>query len=238
VTITEALLLPLLRSDSTRPLITYYDDATGARVELSVATAANWAAKTANWLRDELDVEPGSAVAVRLPAHWQTLGVLLGAWWCGAQVTADPSGAEVAFTAPDAPFAGPTNAIVALDPMGQGLREEPPAGALDYLAEARMCADDFTPWQAIAGDGPALGELTVDQLVTAAKRRAGELGITATDRVLSTMDWTIPDGIVDSVLAVLAAGASLVQVANADPAKHEARRASERVTRELLAPQR
>ena len=38
-----------------RPLVTFYDDATGERVELSVATYANWVAKTAGLAQDELD---------------------------------------------------------------------------------------------------------------------------------------------------------------------------------------
>ncbi|MGH3617980.1 MAG: TIGR03089 family protein, partial [Pseudonocardiaceae bacterium] len=96
MTITDQLLGPLLRADPARPRITHYDDAAGSRIELSGATLANWAAKTANWLRDELDVQPGDIVAVLLPPHWQTAGVLLGAWWCGATVTVSPHGAQVA----------------------------------------------------------------------------------------------------------------------------------------------
>ena len=86
----------LLRGAPAQPLITHYDDAEDTRVELSVATMRNWAAKTANWLVDELDVEPGDRVAVLLPAHWQTAAVFLGAWWCGATVTASAAGAQVA----------------------------------------------------------------------------------------------------------------------------------------------
>ncbi|MDT7643714.1 MAG: hypothetical protein QOC75_714, partial [Pseudonocardiales bacterium] len=59
MTLTENLLRPLLASDPARPLITYYDDATGERIELSGTTLANWAAKTANLMRDECDIEPG-----------------------------------------------------------------------------------------------------------------------------------------------------------------------------------
>ena len=69
MSITEQLLRPLLKTSSARPLITHYDDAVGSRIELSVATTANWAAKTANWLAEEFDVEPGDEVAVLLPAH-------------------------------------------------------------------------------------------------------------------------------------------------------------------------
>src|ERR1700747_1008600 len=75
----------MLRADPVGPRITYYDDATGERIELSTATLANWAAKTGNLLRDELGALPGTRVAVLLPAHWQTAGVLFGIWWIGAE---------------------------------------------------------------------------------------------------------------------------------------------------------
>lgn len=84
--LTDALLTPLLSANPMGPRITFYDDATGERIELSTVTLANWAAKTANLLRDELGAGPGTRVAVLLPAHWQTAAVLLGVWWIGAEV--------------------------------------------------------------------------------------------------------------------------------------------------------
>src|ERR1700742_355586 len=75
----------MLRADPVGPRITYYDDATGERIELSAVTLANWAAKTGNLLRDELGGGPASRVAVLLPAHWQTAAVLVGVWWIGAE---------------------------------------------------------------------------------------------------------------------------------------------------------
>ena len=45
-TVSAAVLDPLLGSDPAGPRITYYDDASGERIELSTATLANWAAKT------------------------------------------------------------------------------------------------------------------------------------------------------------------------------------------------
>ena len=108
--LSSAILDPLLRDDPAGPRITYYDDATGERIELSAVTLGNWAAKTANLLRDELGAGPGSRVAVLLPAHWQTAGVLLGAWWAGAEVVLDDDpDAELAFVP-----AGPGPVLAAL----------------------------------------------------------------------------------------------------------------------------
>jgi uncharacterized protein (TIGR03089 family) len=234
--VTEKLLRPLLATPAT-PLITYYDDALGARVELSRATTANWAAKTANWLRDEWDVEPGARVAVCLPAHWQTVGVFLGAWWCGATITDDPAGAEVVFVPPDHtpgldPISAPAVAVVALDPLGRGLAAEPTDGTLDYLNEIRAHGDHFDP-PAVSGGVEAFPGSTVDDALAAARERAEELGIGSADRVLSTQDWSIPDGVLGGLLAVLAAGASLVQCANVDPAALDNRRIAERITVDL-----
>jgi uncharacterized protein (TIGR03089 family) len=83
-TLSAAILDPMLRADPVGPRITYYDDATGERIELSAVTLANWAAKTGNLLRDELGAGPASRIAVFLPAHWQTAAVLFGVWWIGA----------------------------------------------------------------------------------------------------------------------------------------------------------
>ncbi|ALG13620.1 TIGR03089 family protein [Kibdelosporangium phytohabitans] len=221
MSVTEALFRPLLAGDRTRPLITHYDDAAGTRVELSVATLANWAAKTANWLSEEFDVEPGTPVTVDLPAHWQTAGVLLGAWWCGAHVTA--SAPEVALTTVDAvPPPGAAWAVVSLDPMGMGLRGSPPDGALDYISESRMFGDDFFPVRQVPGSTPALGALTVAEVVESAREKA------ISGRVLSTLEWTVPDGVISGLLSVLAGGGSLVQVSN--PSKADAHLESERAT--------
>ncbi|HEX4702094.1 MAG TPA: TIGR03089 family protein [Pseudonocardiaceae bacterium] len=234
MSVTEKLFGPLLRQPA-RPLITQYDDGIGSRIELSVATVANWSAKTANWLRDECDVEPGSDVTVLLPAHWQTVGVLLGAWWCGARITDDPAGAQVAFVTPGVEVRGAdTVAVVSLDPLGRGLATAPTDGSLDYLNEIRVHGDDFRPWQPVPGTAHALLSSTVDELVAAAHDRATTLGIEAGTRALSTLDWTLPDGVLSGLLAVLAAGASLVQCGGpADPGKLAERRLAERTTVDL-----
>lgn len=232
MSLTDRLLGPILRDDAARPLITFYDDRDGSRVELSAATLANWAAKTANWLRDDCDVEVGDPVHVALPAHWQTAGVLLGAWWCGAHVVDNPAGAAVSLVAPDAVSGATTAAVraaVALDPLGRGL-PEPPDGHLDYIGETRVHGDHFHPIAPAPGDTPALLEASVDELAATAAARAAALGITPGARVLSSLEWTLPQGLTDGLLAVLAARASLVHCANPDPAALAKRRTTEHVT--------
>ena len=227
MSVTEVLFTPLLKADPGRPLITHYDDAAGTRIELSRATVKNWAAKTANWLRDEHDVEPGDPVAVLLPAHWQTVGLLLGAWWCGARVVgAGFSGAKVAVVAPGGTADADVVAVASLHPLGLG------SGApVDYADDVRVHGDDFMPWEPVPGSTPALGESTVDEVVASARALSADLG--TEPRVLSTVEWDSPSAVLQGFLAVLAAGGSLVQVSNPDAGRLAARRDAEKVTQQL-----
>jgi uncharacterized protein (TIGR03089 family) len=218
-----------------RPLITFYDDATGERVELSGTTTANWAAKAANLLREECDVEPGSKVALLLPSHWQTAAVLLAAWWCGAAVVAEPGDAEWVLCDADrvdlALASGPAGGVVALslDAFGKGITGLP-AGVVDFATEVRLQGDEFVPWEQVPDSAPALDGATVGEVLASARARASELGLSRTDRVLSTLDWNTAEGLRDGLLAVLAAEASLVQVRNPDEAAMARRAGTERTT--------
>lgn len=228
-TLTDELLDPILAADPAGPRITFYDDATGERVEVSAVTLANWAAKTANLVRDEFALEPGSRVSVLLPAHWQTAAVLLGLWWAGAEVVleADPD-ADLAMVTADRLDDVEDVAEVAalsLDAFGRPVPDLP-VGITDYATSVRVHGDQFRSTVA----GPALDGRSVREIHTAAVESASRQGFGGTDRVLSSADWNTADGLVDGLVAVLAAGASLVQVANPDPEKTERRNATEKVT--------
>ena len=227
--LTEALLDPLLAGDRMGPRITYYDDATGERIELSTVTLANWAAKTANLLRDELGAGPGSRIAVLLPPHWQTAAVLLGVWWIGAEVLIDGP-ADIALCTidrldeADDAVAGGEVAVLSLDAFGKPVPDLP-IGVTDYATAVRVHGDQIVPERF---PGPALDGRTADEVLSEARERAVSLGLSASDRVMSVSPLTV-----QTLLAVLAAGASLVQVTNPDPALLTRRRESEKVTRTL-----
>jgi len=235
----DALLAAALARDPAGPLLTYYDDATGERTELSTTTLANWVAKTANLLRDDVGAGPGDRVAVLLPAHWQTAAILLGAWSAAAVVGTSADGAAAAFASGDrvADAAGADEVFaLSLAPLGRAFPAGPPAGARDYAVDVRVQGDR---WSApLVGDAaPALetagGTVTGGDLVEIALRRAAELGLLAGDRLLATEPWDSPTGWVDGLLVPLAAGASIVLVAHADPAALPARALAERVTATL-----
>src|SRR5271156_7222252 len=159
----------MLRADPVGPRITYYDDATGERIELSAVTLANWAAKTGNLLRDELGGGPASRVAVLLPAHWQTAAVLFGVWWIGADVVLDGRegiAADIALCTAerldeaDATGAGEV-AVLSLDAFGRPVPDLP-IGVTDYATAVRVHGDQIVPE---ARPGPALAGRSVDEIL-------------------------------------------------------------------------
>ncbi|MGU3292237.1 TIGR03089 family protein [Williamsia sp. M5A3_1d] len=229
-TVTDAVLGPALATDPASPLFTFYDDDSGERTELSTLTAVNWAAKTANFLRDEIGVAPGDRVAVDLPEHWQTFTILLGAWWAGAEVVlgADRS-ASVVFCARDRLDAhGDIDEVVVapLDPFAlpsAGL----PIGVTDFGSGVRVHGDQFAP---IVGGPAALGGHSVADIVAAAREQAAADGIAAGARVMSTCHWDTADGLIRGVLAAPVVGASLVHVAHADAGAMAGRADTEKAT--------
>jgi uncharacterized protein (TIGR03089 family) len=229
------LLAEALAADPSGPLITFYDDATGERIELSATTLDNWVAKTANLLQDG-GVEPGSRAAVLLPPHWQSAAILLGCWSAGLSVVvAGMHGADVVFAGPgqlDAALEARADEVygLSLAPMAPPLRDLPP-GVSDYATEVRGHGDRFAPVTPVDPHATAVfgeeGSLSYADLAEAATARAAELEITGADRVLvdaastHTPEW---------LLVPLAVGASLVLCRNLDPAKVAERVAAERVT--------
>jgi uncharacterized protein (TIGR03089 family) len=231
------LLDAALRRNPAGPLLTFYDDATGERTELSAVTLANWVAKTANLLRDDVGVLPGDRVAVLLPMHWQTAAVLLGCWSAGALVTTDPDRTVAAFAA-DVKDADGAEEVFALSlaPLGRGFADGPPAGSRDYSAEVRVMGDTWSGPR-VADAAPALdtqdGVVAAGDLVEIAVRRAAELGLAAGDRLLSTVPWDGPTAWLDGLLVPFAAGASLVLCAAPDAELLAMRVEAERVTATL-----
>ena len=224
----------MLRADPVGPRITYYDDATGERIELSAVTLANWAAKTGNLLRDELGAGPAARIAILLPAHWQTAAVLFGVWWIGAEAVLSGDADIALCTAErldeaDAAVLGGEVAVLSLDPFGRPVPDLP-FGVTDYATAVRVHGDQIVPERV---PGPVLAGRSVDEVLAACETSAATRGLTSKDRVLSSASWSGPGELVDGLLAIMAVGASLVQVANPDPATLQRRIQTEKVTRVL-----
>ncbi|UFQ16035.1 MULTISPECIES: TIGR03089 family protein [Streptomyces] len=213
------LLRSALASDPGRPLVTFYDDATGERVELSVATFANWVAKTANLLQGDLAAEPGDRAVLLLPAHWQTAVWLLACSSVGvlADVGGDPAAADLVVSGPDTLDAARACAgervALALRPLG-GRFPQPPVGFADYAVEVPSQGDRFAPYAPVDPDEPALAvggaELSGAGVVERARADAERLGVTAGSRVLSGLSYGTWEGLSAGLYAGLAAGGSVV----------------------------
>jgi uncharacterized protein (TIGR03089 family) len=201
VTTPARLLTDELGRDGSRPFLTYYDDASGERVELSIATTANWVAKTANYLVDECGVDAGDLVTVRLPLHWQTAVVLLACWAVGAQVSFDDGGI-VTFATSEGDSAGET-IVLTMTPMGV----------------------DFSRLVAAQPDVFAASDPTGDDLVEAAA-----IDVPHGARVLNVLAYDGADAITYGLITPLAVGGSIVLVAHAVAARLANHAETERVS--------
>lgn len=222
----ERRFADLVAAEPARPFVTYYDEATGERSELSVRSCANWVAKTHHLLGDELGLGIGDTALLRLPAHWISVPILLGCLTAGLALTADGP-AQVAFVAADGGLPGNVDAddVFAIAPAtaAVGFRGAEPVGTVDYVAAVRPQADAWGGVQFRAGpDDPCLPGRTRAQTATT--------NLPPGTRLLTTRDWNGPDDWLATLLGPLAAGGSVVFVRNADDATVDRRAAQERAT--------
>ncbi|MEO9325945.1 TIGR03089 family protein [Nocardioides sp. C4-1] len=229
----------LLRREPGRPLVTFYDDASGERTELSVTTYANWVAKTASLLVDELDLEKGQTIRVDLPTHWLGPVVLGAAWTAGLVVTEDDApDAVVCGPASLATWAGRADDLVvvatALHPMATRFADGVPPGVHDLGVEVWSQPDAFTAWDPPTGADVAHdldgSPITHDELWTPAHATtaAGTL-VTDGGRLLSEVNPASPPGVA-SFVEPLQRGGSVVLVVQAARERLEAIYVAERAT--------
>ncbi|MEJ7633972.1 TIGR03089 family protein [Aeromicrobium sp.] len=200
----------LLRAsaDPSQPLVTYYDMATGERVELSTTTTANWVAKTSNFLVDELDAGPGSRIRIGLPSHWLTTVWILSAWNVGAALVDHT--ADIGLSGPELIADEPHRVAASLRPLG-GRFPVPPPGFVDLGAEVPGHGDHF-----LALDPPEPSTVAIDldgALVTHAELITTTLP-TGTRRLV-TPAHVRRDA--ELIVAACLGGGSLVIVSSATP---------------------
>ncbi|VXB80469.1 TIGR03089 family protein [Aeromicrobium sp. 9AM] len=195
-------------ADPSQPLVTYYDMATGERVELSTTTTANWVAKTSNFLVDDLDAAPGSRVRIGLPSHWLTTVWILSAWNVGAAVV--DSSADIGLSGPDLVADEPVRVAASLRPLG-GRFPEAPAGFLDLGAEVPGHGDHF-----VALDPPEPSTLALD-LDGTALTHAELLDAAAPDGVRRLVTPGDVRRDAELIVAACLGGGSLVIVSSATP---------------------
>lgn len=200
-------LLPAVREPG-RPLLTWDDRTTGERVELSATTTANWVAKTASLLVDELDAEIGTRVRIGLPSHWLRFVWLLSSWTVGAVVV--DRDADIGVSGPDLVGDEPVRLAASLRPLG-GPFVSPPEGFVDLATVVPGQPDAFTPL-----DVPHAGSAALDLADADPLDHAGlvELGAPDPRRVLVEPGDLRRDALL--LVSALRGGGSLVVVAGAD----------------------
>ncbi|HET9828368.1 MAG TPA: TIGR03089 family protein [Nocardioidaceae bacterium] len=237
-------LSALVRTAPSRPLVTFYDDSTGERVELSVATYANWVAKTAGLAQDELDLTRGGAVLLDLPTHWLGAVWLGAAWSVGLSVTDDPGlaeGCDLVVCGPEAvrryaPGADRVPVLaLSLWPLGARFTEALPTGVTDYgavvLAQPDAFAADDPPGPDDAAWHDRGGSLTQAELLSEAARSAV---VSPGGRLVTDVNPVGRSGAA-TLLAPVQLDAGTVWVRHPDEGRWAARAQQERATDELRA---
>lgn len=205
------LMAPFLATDAASPRITTYTDR--GRMELSAATAANWAAKGGNLFAGELGLGRGDVVVVDCPTDWLPAALVLGCWQAGVAVCSSSSpaaqdAAAVITTDPDSDIADLADEVllVSTDSFGRGVAEsggEVPFGVTDLAPELRVQGDRYA--------GPPSGAdavLLVDAV--GAEITGTELQARASSRGENvravTSGWEDADSLVDRLLPLFAGG--------------------------------
>lgn len=232
------LLAARLSRDPGQPLVTAYDEESGERTELSVTTYANWVAKTANLLTDELGLDEGDTVLLDLPPHWLVPVFLGAAWTAGLAVTTDAGiSHDLVVCGPDAfeTHAGSGDVLAcSLLPFAVRFRDPLPAGVRDYglewpgqpdvlLATTRP-SPDTTAWRAGAE------QHSHADLLELSARSGVDDGVRLITDAHPAGDRGVP-----AWLAPLVAGGSLVLVQRPRDAEWPARHEGERATAVLRA---
>jgi uncharacterized protein (TIGR03089 family) len=233
-----ALMLDLISMDPGRPRVTWYGP-DHERVEFSAKTLNNWVSKTANLLVDELDAGPGTRLGIALPGHWRTVVWLLSAWSVGAHPIVLPSAApqdgaptnQVDVLVTDRPSSPPPDTVesllvvVALPALATRFLGDVPPGAIDAAAEVRLQPDVFVAGDRPDGSDPAFtsGGRTVTYADLMTTARAGN-GTDVQNRApgfpaeppdtrtgaIRLLTGAGPDRAIETYLAALAAGGSIV----------------------------
>jgi uncharacterized protein (TIGR03089 family) len=225
VTTFPEVLARLRAGDAGRPLVTFYDDASGERTELSVTTYATWVAKVAALLAEELDLEPGDRLLVDLPPHWLGTVVLGAAWSVGLEVVREGAHAAVV-TGPDGLTRWADEAYdvpvvaSALLPLAGRFPRGVPAGVHDLGVEVWSQPDAYDAWPGPQEDTPAFAGVVQADLWREP----------TAERLLSVHDPATLAGH-PSFTGPLAGGGSLVLVVQATPERLATIAAEERATR-------
>lgn len=219
----EGLFTAVLAARPESPLVTWYDDTPGraARVELSARSLANWSAKAAGLVGDELGLGPGDRVGVELVAHWVLPGLLAGCWTAGVEVVTlggdERATVDAAVVARGSGTVVDADEIFTLDPASPlllGAADDAPGappGSRDLPTALRPHPDRPGPARAAVHDVALDGRTRAD-LAAAGVNAAADLGLTTDAGRLLWSGALSGDALVTALLGPWAVLGSLVLV--------------------------
>lgn len=237
----------LSAAKAAQPFLTYHNDTTGERVELSYTTFGNWLSKTANLVQDDLMAGPGDRIAVNARPHWLTAVWLVAPLLTGAVVEpwGEPKSAHTVVAGPDertlaaARECGGERLALSLLPLGRPF-DVVPDGLRDFSAEVRGFSDRFSSFNPPRPemDALVLGGRTVthgELIERAAVPGASPADGPGAHRLLVDVrkDEYTGAELLDWLFGPLLTGASLVLVRGAGPERLDRIAEMERVTRRL-----
>lgn len=204
-----------VRSDGSRPLVTWYDLGQGQRTELSARTFANWVDKTVNLMASVGLVERpqvGLPLLLAHPGHWVGLVWTMAVWQIGGQVQAEPretlDAVDLAVVGPENshPVPGVETVACSLHPLGLGFAT-PRRAVIDY-AEVTSHPDGHWAYPAqdtsvaFTSNRTLLTAGEIDQVAGSSERRA--LRVAASDD-----PWRV---LAEALVAPILGGGSIVVV--------------------------
>lgn len=211
-------------------LLTFYDDATGERTELSYATLFNWTSKAANLLSEELGLARHGTVALQVTDHWTGAVVAIAAWMVGASITFDAEPPVDVIVVPESEAANHTDhpGLLVVG-AGMGGRVTADVPGLPFGDEVLAFADDYSDPDVTSEDA-AMGGPEAASHADVLERARGLL--TANDRLLVTAPLA-PAAAAALLVAPIIAGASVLWCPNAGDTDLTDRISAERATHVL-----
>lgn len=151
----------------------------GERIELSGRVFDNWVAKTANFLVDECELEPGSLLALPERLHWRSLVLAAAGLRVGATLAwGQQEGADVRAAFDTAELEGAAEEYllaVTSEPLAPRFMGQLPAGTIDYAAEVRSHPDVYMGWAEPDSEGLAWEGTSNTQLMERLAHQASAL---------------------------------------------------------------
>ncbi|CAI9407433.1 TIGR03089 family protein [Aestuariimicrobium sp. T2.26MG-19.2B] len=205
-----------VQRDGARPLLTWYHPESGARVELSAVTFANWVDKACN-LCGTLGVDDEPVLGLPLvfdhPGHWLSWVWVFAGWQAGGRVVVAPRDelgmVDLAVLGPEHPVPVPGVETVAcsLHPLGLGFGRPLPGvtDAHEILSEPDVHLNGAAPAEQVWWTG-SREELTGAALAGLAPVRGRSLVVASS-----------PEVMLDALVGALVGGGSLVVVDGSAP---------------------